>query len=507
MRWNGRGSNAILIGRSVFCFLLSGFCLSLVGMNTMHRREFLRRTALTTGALAVPTLIPASALGADGAPAPSERVNVGLIGRGAMGSGHLHRLVGDPAFQLLAVSEVDAVRRDAGKATTEQHYAAQRASGTYQGCAAYNDYRELLARPDIDAVVIATPDHWHVLHAIDAAKAGKDVYLEKPISVTIQEGRTLVETVRRYGRVFQTGTQYRSIPAIRTVCNFVRNGGLGKVKSVFTLLGNLSGFIRAPRFKPYADVMSADRCGESYVPMDFALPAEPVPAGLDWDLWVGPAPWRPFNPVYHTNPSPGVVPWSFCDAFGVTSSTWFLSHAADVIQFALGVENSGPVEVIHPATGEFPTLTCRYANGTLLHFVGGWGMVKDVYKAVPTTARLDGNFGGIFVGERGWVTSMSAGGPVEGGPDEIFKEMELKTREVNIGGNDHHANWLECIRTRKRPYCDEELGHRTACIGHLTNIAFWTGQSLKWDPVKEEFIGNEAANRLRSRATRAPWRI
>jgi Oxidoreductase family, NAD-binding Rossmann fold/Oxidoreductase family, C-terminal alpha/beta domain len=492
---------------SAFSFLFSAFPVCPTGMNTMHRREFLKRTALATGALAVPWLIPASARGADGTLPPSERVNVALIGRGAMGSGHLHRLVGDPAFQLLAVCDVDAARRQAGKTAVDEHYAADRASGKYQGCAAYNDYREVLARPDIDAVLIATPDHWHILQAIDAAKAGKDIYLEKPISVTIQEGRTLVDTVRRYGRVFQTGTQYRSIPTIRAVCQFVRSGGLGKVKSVFTLLGNLSGFIGAPRFKPYADVMSIERCGRSYVPMDFALPAEPVPEGLDWDMWVGPAPWRPFNPVYHTNPSPGVVPWSFCDAFGVTSSTWFLSHAADVIQYALGLENSGPVEIIHPATGQFPTLTCKYATGTLLHFVDHWGMVKDLYKAVPGNARLAGNFGGVFVGERGWVTSMSTGGPIEGSPDTIFQEMDLKTREVNIGANDHHANWLECIRTRKRPYCDEELGHRTASIGHLTNIAFWTGQSLKWDPVNEEFSGNDAANRLRSRATRAPWRI
>ena len=316
----------------------------------MHRREFLKRSAVAAGLLAAPRFIPSSALGADGSTPPSERITVGLIGKGLMGSGHLRRLAGDPGFQVLAVCDVDRVRCDAGKQTVEEQYAADRASGVYHGCAAYNDYRELLARPDIDAVVIVTPDHWHALQAIEAAKAGKDVYLEKPISMTIQEGRRIVETVRRYGRVFQTGTQYRSIPMIRQVCQLVRDGGLGKVKSVFTLLGNLAGFIGAERFKPYAQVMNAEKCGRSYVPLDFPLPAESVPEGLDWDLWVGPAPWRPFNHLYHTNPSPGVVPWSFCDAFGVTSSTWFLSHAADVIQYALGVENSGPVEIIHPGS-------------------------------------------------------------------------------------------------------------------------------------------------------------
>jgi len=471
----------------------------------IHRREFLKRGAATAGLLAAPCLVPAVVRGTEGRALPSERITVGLIGKGAMGSGHLRRFVSDPGVQVLAVCEVDGVRREAGRSIVDEQYAAERASGKYAGCAAYNDYRELLARPDIDAVVVATPDHWHSLQSIDAAKAGKDVYCEKPISITIQEGRRLVETVRRYGRVFQTGTQYRSIPTIRRICQFVRDGGLGRVRSVFTLLNNLSGWISSERCKPYAQVLDPAVCGKQYVPLDFALPAEPVPEGLDWDLWVGPAPWRPYNRLYHTNPSPGVVPWAFCDAFGVTSSTWFLSHAADVIQYALGVENSGPVEIIHPHTGQFPTLTCKYANGTLLHFVDHWGVVKDVYKAVPATARLAGNFGGIFVGERGWVTSMTTGGPIEGGPDRLFQEMGLKSREVDLANN-HHANWLDCIRTRGRPSCDAELGHRTATLGHLTNIAFWTGQSLSWDPVKEEFAGNEIANRLRSRALRAPWR-
>jgi hypothetical protein len=356
-------------------------------------------------------------------------------------------------------------------------------------------------------VVIATPDHWHALQSIDAAIAGKDVYCEKPISVTIQEGRRVVETVRRYGRVFQTGTQYRSIPTIRRVCQFIREGGLGKVQAVFTPLNSLAGWLNSERFKPYAQVVNADRCGSSYVPMDFPLPAEPVPEGLDWDRWVGPAPWRPYNRLYHMNPSPGVVPWSFCDAFGVTSSTWFLSHAADVIQYALGMETSGPVEIIHPASGQFPTLTCRYASGTLLHFVDHWGQVKDLYQAVPPTARLAGNFGGVFVGERGWVTTMSTGGPVEGGPEELFKDLALPTREVNIGANNHHANWLECIRSRKPPSSDEEIGHRSASLGHVAYVACGTGRSLKWDPAKEEFTDFAAANRRRSRAARAPWRI
>lgn len=474
----------------------------------MSRRRFLGRTGTAAGVLAVPWVVPASVRGGAGGSAPSQRVNVGLIGVGAMGRGHLRRVAGDPGFRLVAVCEVDRGRREEAAKTVDEIYAGEKASGRYQGCAATNDYREVLGRADVDAVVIATPDHWHSYQAIDAARAGKDIYCEKPISVTIEEGRRVVETVRRYGRIFQTGTQYRSIPAIRRVVQFIREGGLGKVTHVFTQLQTLAGWLGSERFRPFRGVVSAEAYGGAYTPVDFPLPADAVPAGLDWDLWVGPAPWRPYNRLYHTNPSPGVVPWSFCDAFGVTSSTWFLSHAADVIQYALGIENSGPVEVIHPAAGQHPTLTLRYAGGTRLHFVHDWGQVQALYPGLlPADARLAGMFGGVFVGERGWVTALSGGGEVEGGPASLFEEMKLRTREVNIGANDHHANWLECVRERKSPSCPEELGHRTSSIGHLTNIAFWTGATLRWDPAREEFAGNDAANRLRARTPREPWRL
>ena len=473
----------------------------------LTRRRFLQRSGAVAGLLASPLWL-SSALRSAAAPvSPSNRVTVALIGWGAMGSGHLRRLVGDPGFQVIGVCDVDRTRCERGRDYVHQHYAAQRAAESYTGCAAVNDYRELLARPDLDAVVIATPDHWHALQSIDAARAGKDVFTEKPISMTIEEGRRVVEVVRRYGRVFQTGTQYRSIPTIRSVVQFIRGGGLGRIKQVFTLYNPLSGMIGGGRFTPFAAIVSPDICGRSYVPMHFQLPAEPVPDGLDWDLWVGPAPWRPYSHLYHVNSDPpvGVVPWSFDDAFGVTSLTWHLAHSADVIQYALAEELSGPVEILPPGPDTFPTLTCRYASGTLLHLVDHWGLVKDLYRAVPDDARLAGNFGGLFVGERGWITSMTTGGPIEGGPDAMLESIGLSTREVGPGGNNHHANWLECIRTRQTPSCPEELGHRTAALGHLANIACWTGQRLEWDPVSETFANSEAANRLRGRTPRAPW--
>jgi hypothetical protein len=170
------------------------------------------------------------------------------------------------------------------------------------------------------------------------------------------------------------------------------------------------------------------------------------------------------------------------------------------------METSGPVEFIHPSSGQFPTMTCKYANGTLLHLVDHWGIIKDVYKAVPASARLAGNFGGVFVGEKGWITSMTTGGPIEGGPDSIFDEIQLKTREVT-GGNNHHDNCFECIRTRQQPSSHEEIGHRSASLGHLTIIAYKLGRSLKWDPAKEEFIGDDEANQLCARPMRAPWHL
>ena len=478
-------------------------------MRRLNRREFLGYGGAAAAAAALAASVAPRGAFAGPLP-PSERITVGMIGTGVMGSGHVRRLAREPAVELVAICDVDQGRREAALSSAQAVRSA-RGPGSAGGARSidlYNDYRDLLARPHIDAVVIATPDHWHAVMAIDAARAGKDIYCEKPVSMTIDEGRRLAQAVRRHGRVFQTGTQYRSIPTIRRVCQFVRAGGLGKVKSVFTLLDPLDTWLRQPRFAAYAKQIDAQRHGRSYAPQDFPLPAEPVPAGLDWELWVGPAPWHPYNSLYHVNPAPGVVPWSFADSFGVASLTWHLSHSTDVIQYALGAEKSGPVELIHPSSGRYPTLTCRYANGTLLHFVDHWGMVKDLYRGiVPDDARLAGLFGGVFVGERGWLTSMSSGGPIEGGPVEVLADLALPTRDVQIGANDHHANFFDCVRSRQSPRSDAEIGHRSASLGHLAMIAYRLGRSLRWDPALERFIDDPTADRMRSRALREPWRM
>ncbi|MBN2450270.1 MAG: Gfo/Idh/MocA family oxidoreductase, partial [Lentisphaeria bacterium] len=357
--------------------------------------------------------------------------------------------------------------------------------GTATDCLACTDYREILARPDIDAVLIATPDHWHAPIAAQAACAGKDVYCEKPVSLTIAEGRRLAEVVRNHATVFQTGTQYRSMPTTRRVCEFVRSGGLGPIRHAFALWS---------------------RCEGAFTPVNPHLEPEPVPEGLDWDLWVGPAPWHDYNRRYHRNPPPGVVPWAFCEDFGAASVTWHHSHSADVIQYALGYESGGPVEILHPDDAPYPSLTYRYSNGTLLHLVEGWNAVKTQYGILPDKATIAGSFGGLFVGERGWVTALYGGGPVQGEPEGIFQEMGLRNRTVT-GANNHHANWIECIRSRGRTSTGAEIGHRAASLGHLAHIAFKLGRSLRWDPDAETFADDPEANRLRMRAMREPWRM
>jgi len=447
-------------------------------MDNVNRRTALKGAAAAAGSLLLPYKAKAQV-------PPSERITIAVIGLGAMGRGHLGWTLGHQGVQVMAVCDPDRERREEGLTRAEKTYADRADAATWKGVKAYNDYREILARDDIDTVLIATPDHWHTPMSIDAAKAGKDIYCEKPVTLTLAEGRKLAEVMRDYGRIFQTGTQYRSMHTIRRVVQFVRSGGLGKVKQAFTLWSRVEG---------------------GYTPVDYPLPAEPVPDGLDWDLWVGPAAFRPYNRRFHRNPVPGVVPWAFCEDYGAASITWHHSHAADVTQYALGVERTGPVEVIHPADGKFPTMTLRFANGTLLHLVDNWGMVKNEYHAVPADARIEGSFGGLFVGERGWVTSMYGSGRLEGQPAAIFEEMGMPRGEIGFG-NDHHANWLECVKTRNRPYTDAELGHRAAAIGHLAHLSYKLNRSLKFDPTKEVFADDAEANRLRSRAYRQPWHL
>ena len=444
--------------------------------SSISRRTFLKRAA---AAAAIPYVVPSSVFGQGGAVAPSNRITLGFIGVGMMGQGHVRVCLHQADAQVLAVCDVDKWRRENSQRMANEQYAAAKPSGAYRGCAAYNDLRELLARDDIDAVVIATGDRWHALATVLAAKAGKDVYCEKPVSLTIREARAMVEAIRRYGRVFQGGLQQRSSPEFIKASSLVQSGAIGKVQIVYITFPGASS--------------------------DVSLPTEPVPDGLDWDLWLGPAPWRPFNGRFHIyGRPPRVVPWDFCRDFGGGNLTSNAVHSFDVVQWALGMDESGPVEIIPPETNQYPSLTYKYANGVLLQVVD-WRLEPQkhlVPKGWDAATRLQA-FGAVYVGDKGWI-HVGREGYLKSYPAEILKQG-VGPSESRRAVTGHHQNWLNCIRSRERPACDVEIGARSTMVAHLGCIAHWTRRALRWDPAAEIFPGDDEANRWLGRAMRPPW--
>jgi len=444
----------------------------------VRRRHFLKHAAALAAA---PYVVPSSALGGEGATPPGDRIGLGFIGIGMMGQGHLGCCVQYPDVQILGVCDVDRWRREHAKAAVEQGYAARRPSGTFRGCTAHTDLRELLARDEIDAVLIATGDRWHAAATVMAATAGKDVYVEKPISLTIHEAQAMVEAVRRHGRVCQCGLQQRSTPEFRTACELVRSGCIGEVKIVY--------------------VNHPGTCD------DVSLPAEPVPDGLDWDLWLGPAPWRPFNGRFHCyGRPPRVVPWDFCRDFGGGNLTSNAVHAFDVAQWGLGMDGSGPGEITPPGAGGCSALTYKYANGALLQVVGRYLPRQRPFEVEGWDEGTPVQFfGAVFVGERGWI-HVGRESYLRSHPAEILWQARATD---GPGGpvNNHHQDWLNCIRSRRRPACDVAIGARSTTVSHLGCIAHWTGRPLRWDPAKEEFLADDEANRMRWRAMREPWHV
>ena len=423
----------------------------------LTRRDFLR--SATASAICGPYVITSSALGAGDATPASDRIAIGCIGIGGNGGGHLSRYLSSKETQVVAVCDVDGEKRAAALERAAKRYGDEIKSGAHKGVEAYNDFRELLARDDIDAVTISTPDHWHAIISIEAAKAGKDVYCEKPLSLTIGEGRAMVNAVRRYGRVFQTGSQQRSGYAsrFRFACEMVRNGRIGKLLTAHVSVGGPSG--------------------------DCYLPAEPVPEGLDWDMWIGPAPWRPYNAKIHP------FRWrSFRDYSGGGMTDWG-AHHFDIVQWALDMDNSGPTEIYPPDGKQHKKLTFVYANGAKLYHGG--------YERKGSGITFTGTEGKVHVSRTELHTE----------PESIMK-TPTGPGEIHLQNSPNHAgNWLECIRTRRRPICDVEVGSRSVSVCHLGNLAYWLKRPLKWDPAKEEFVGDLEANRWVDRPKRAPWRL
>ena len=426
------------------------------------RRRFLRRAAaIGCGIAAAPYVITSTALGGQGRPPASERIVMGHVGMGWFGVVDLKSFLGAKDVQNVAVCDVDASARDAAKALADTHYGNR-------DCRAYHDFREMLARDDIDAVSIATPDHWHAIPTIWAARCGKDVHVEKPLSLTIQQGRAMVEAVRRYGRVCQVGSEARSNPRCRLGCELVRNGRIGDVKEVY--VAGVGG-------------PSSTRI----------LPAQPVPPGLDWDTWLGPAPWRPYNKSYHPRSWRG-----YYDFSGGGLTDWG-AHHFDLAQWALGMDDTGPVEVYPPDGKEHKWLTYRYANGVLMYHVLGT-KVEDVPQMLDCVT---------VVGTKGRV-GMRYGVLSKTDPPSLIHDKigpdEIHLHQCPPGGH-MNGDFLQSIRTRQKPGADIEIGHRTVSVCHLAHIAYRLGRPLKWDPAKEQFIGDEEANRMCSRSMREPWRL
>ncbi|MCY2952215.1 MAG: Gfo/Idh/MocA family oxidoreductase [Planctomycetota bacterium] len=416
---------------------------------TTKQRQVPRRLFLK-GILAAgtaPYFIPSSALGADGRPAPSNRIVMGFVGVGGQGSGDMGGFMGFPEVQVVAVCDVDARHRTSAKNNVEGRYARQKADGTYKGCADYNDYRELVTRPDIDAVFCATPDHWHALVTVEALRNGKDVYCEKPETLTIREGRIMIETARRYGRVFSGGSQ-RVWEDYNWYHRMVRGGAIGDVLEAWVNVGGASD--------------------------EMLRPAQTVPDGMDWDRWLGPAPWRPYNKDYHP------FNWRGCRDFsGGNMTDWGAHHYGGTL-FCINMQNCpGPVEVIPPDGKEYKFLTWKFANGLVMHDGGAWGGPMS------------------FRGTKGELPDRK--GPRKAPPDINIPNYK--------GRGGIFGDFLHCVRTRQRPFRDIELAHHTLVVCHLGNIAGWLKRPIKFDPDKEQIIGDPEANRWLDRPKRAPWTL
>ena len=444
------------------------------------RRRFLKHAgAVSLGACAAPMIVPSTVFGAN---APSNRITLGCIGTGNQGVNDMNGFLRNDDVQIVAVCDVNRSSnnykskslfrgRDPAKKIVEDYYAKNGKSGRYSGCDAYTDFRDVIERDDIDAALVVTPDHWHAIPTIMAARAGKDIYCEKPLSLTVKEGRSMADAVRRYGVILQTGTHHRSKDHMRFACELVQNGRIGKVTRITTVLGR-HGLRR--------DITD-------WKPM-------PVPEGLDYDFWLGPAPWAPYHDarcLYHFR-------FGVDYAGGETTNTG--AHAFDIVQWANGTQLTGPVEFEDlgsefPEDGLYTTVSkihfrAQYANGVELLCKPSGG-----YKGM--TARIEGEQGAIDIGWYG----------IETRPDSL-KKSEIGPNEIHLYESaNHYRNFLDCVKSRRDPIAPVEVGHRSASLCHLANIAMQLKTKFSWDPVAERVTNNEEASRLLGRSMRGPWRL
>lgn len=428
------------------------------------RREFLRNTAIL--AAGAPLLLRAAAN------APGERITLGFIGMGKQNSYLLTEFINRPGAQIVAVCDVDRTRREAAKKKVEEFYARQTNSG-YKGCSVYPDFREMLARKDIDAVVIATPDHWHALIATAAAKAGKDIYCEKPLCQSIHEARAMVKAVRENNRIFQTGSMQRSSREFRTAVEVVRNGLLGKLQRAEVAVGGPGKF-----------------CD---------LPAETEEPGLDWDMWLGPAPKRPYNPVLSPRGVHNNFPaWRNYREYGGGGVTDWGAHHFDIVQWALDKDDSGPVEVIPPASaGAKNGVRLRYEDGVEVEHKSGNGITFH-----GTEGKLYVNRGKFEL----WIKGQQVVEDLSG-LDMVNDKLLGPTANRVYKSSNHKQDFLDCMRSRKKPIADVEVGARTVSVCHLVNFAYYYGKQFKWNPAKEEFAGGTGDPKWLDVPYRDKWKL
>ena len=428
----------------------------------LTRRTFLKTTAAAGAALALPTIIPSSALGLDGAVAPSNRIVMGFVGLGWMGGTNLDWFLPKKDAQIVGLCDVDKLHLEEARGRVNKAYGNE-------SCAVYHNFEDLYARGDLDAVCLSLPDHWHAIPAIAAANAGLDVYGEKPFSHSLREGRAMVDALDRNGRIWQTGSWQRSGAHFRKAAELVRNGRIGKVMRAESHL-----------WRGHSD----------YEGNAAKTAPETPPETLDWNRWLGPAPYVPYCPArVHKN-------WRWVlDTGGGTFMDW-VGHMVDIAHWGLGFDSTGPIEV--EGTAKFETqgvwdaatafnYTCRYANGVEMQ-IGN----EDFYV--------------VWHGENGQWIKVSRSG-LWANPTSVLNEV-IGPDEIHLyKSDDHPQNFLDCIRSRRPTITPAETAHRSASVGHLCLAAMQTGRKLQWNPETEQVIGDEQAARLLDRACREPWRI
>lgn len=419
----------------------------------LGRREFVCMTgALLAAPLASPLVAAAARLSRVAA---NDRIGLGLIGMGVQNRYHLGRFLNMSGVEVRAVCDVDTTRRE--------HAHAKVIEKRGSDCGMYNDYRDLLAHEDIDAVVISTPDHWHAIQVIDACRAGKDIFCEKPLSFTLHESRVMIEAVRKHGRVLQTGSQQRSEYGHRfvTACEYVRNGRIGEVLNV--------------------------NVGVGHAPMWCDLPEETMEPGLDWDRWLGPAPMRPYHSALSPRGVHGHYPtWRGYREYAGGYLADMGAHHFDIAQWGLRADETGPIEVMPPSEPHaMYGASLRYGNGAVVTHGG------------PSGTTFIGTQGMIHV-DRGRLVSV---------PESILEKPLDESDERLPRHADHYVDWLDCLRTRAKPICDVEIGARSAAVCHLLNLAYWYRRPLKWNPQMWTFEGDHEANGWRDYDRRTGYKL